>query len=333
LAALEQQSLPKERFEVIVIDDGSTDGTQQLCQGLSLSFPLIYFRQSNAGAGAARRLGSELAQGKYLLLFNDDTIATPGLLAEHLRAQEEYALKKCAVLGAFRYPTEAGKRALTWFLATRPFLFPQVNMKPGFYCQSWYFIASNLSIRREAVSGAGSFDPQFRVTEDTELGARLEQKGYRIRYHPKALAWHDHLTFTAADLIKRARGYAPADLLLFKKHPHLLAPGTGPFGRLDDDWAAKTKTFLDKSRPQVGGLTRAIAQFDALDFAPLFSIRKGEGTAAENVLRTFDQIVPQVHWFFLFEKLLELWGDGKNEPRDAAALVAPEEKEEAPCQP
>ena len=113
MAALEQQSLAKERFEVIVIDDGSTDGTQQLCQGLSLSFPLLYLRQSNAGVGAAGRLGSEVARGKYLLLFNDDTIATPGLLAEHLRAQDEYALKKCAVLGDFRYPTEAGKRALT----------------------------------------------------------------------------------------------------------------------------------------------------------------------------------------------------------------------------
>jgi GT2 family glycosyltransferase len=333
LAALEQQSLAKERFEVIVIDDGSTDGTGRLCQGVSMSFPLVYLRQSNAGAGAARRLGSEVARGKYLLLFNDDTLAAPELLAEHLRAQHEYAPKKCAVLGDFRYPTEAGKRALTWFLATRPFLFPQVNMKAGFYRESWYFIASNLSIRREAVLGVGSFDPRFRVAEDTELGARLEQKGYRIRYHPRALAWHDHLKFTSADLLKRARAYAPADLLLFKKHPRLLGSGTGPFGRLDDDWAARTKDSLGKSRRQVAEFTRAIAHFDTLNFTPLFSIREGEETAAENVLRTFDRIVPQVHWFFLFEKLLELRGNGENEPRDAAALVAREEKEEAPCQP
>jgi GT2 family glycosyltransferase/glycosyltransferase involved in cell wall biosynthesis len=317
LAALEQQSRAKERFEVIIIDDGSTDGTERLCQGLSMSFPLVYLRQSNAGAGAARKLGSEVARGKYLLLFNDDTIATPNLLAEHLRAQHEYAAKKCAVLGDFRYPTEAGKRALTSFFATRPFLFPQVNMKPGFYHESWYFIASNLSICREAVLELGSFDPQFRVAEDTELGARLEQKGHRIRYHPKALAWHDHLTFTTADLIKRARAYAPADLLLFKKHPRLLGSGTGPFGRLDDDWAAKTRDSLEKSRPQVAELIKAIAHFDTLDFTPLFSIREGEETAAEMVVRTFDRIVPQVHWFHLFERLLELRGERKNEPGHA----------------
>jgi hypothetical protein len=237
------------------------------------------------------------------------------------------------VLGDFRYPTEAGKRALTSFLATRPFLFPQVSLKPGFYRESWYFIASNLSVRREAVLGAGSFDPQFRVAEDTELGARLEQKGYRIRYHPKALAWHDHLTFTSADLIKRARAYAPADLLLFKKHPRLLGSGRGPFGRLDDDWAAKTQDSLHKSRRQVAELIRAIAHFDTLDFRLLFSIRKGEGTEAEMILRIFDQIVPQVHWFHLFEKLLELRGEGKNKRGGAETLVATEAKEEAPCPP
>jgi GT2 family glycosyltransferase/glycosyltransferase involved in cell wall biosynthesis len=318
LAALEQQSLAKERFEVIVVDDGSTDGTEQLCQGLSMSFPLVYLRQPNAGAGAARKLGSEVARGKYLLLFNDDTLAAPELLAEHLRAQHECAPKKCAVLGDFRYPTEAGKRALTSFLATRPFLFPQVNMQPGFYRESWYFIASNLSVRRAGVLEAGSFDPRFRVAEDTELGARLEQKGYRIRYHPKALAWHDHLIFTIADLIKRARAYAPADLLLFKKHPRLLGSGRGPFGRLDDDWAAKTKDSLDKSRHRVAEFTRAIAHFDTLDFTPLFSIREGEETAAETVMRTFDQIVPQVHWFHLFERLLELRGEGRTEPSGIA---------------
>jgi hypothetical protein len=130
------------------------------------------------------------------------------------------------------------------------------------------------------------------------------------------------LIFTTADLIKRARAYAPADLLLFKKHPRLLGSGTGPFGRLDDDWAAKTKDSLDNSRPQVAEFIRAIARFDTLDFAPLFSLRKGEGTEAEIVLRAFDHIVPQVHWFHLFETLLELRGEVQNELRDAETLEA-----------
>jgi hypothetical protein len=248
------------------------------------------------------------------LFFNDDTLPAPELLAEHLRAQQEYGQEKCAVLGDFRYPQQARKRALTSFFATRPFMFPQVSMKPGLYREIGYFITCNLSIPRQAVLEVGSFDPQFRVAEDTELGTRLALKGYRIRYHPQALAWHDHLTFTTADLIKRARGYAPADLLLFKKHPCLAGPGTIPFGRLDDDWAAKTRDSLHKSRCQVAEYTKALARFDNLDFAPLFSLRNGRETEAGIVLRTFDQIVPQVHWFHLFERLLELRGKGIKEP-------------------
>jgi GT2 family glycosyltransferase/glycosyltransferase involved in cell wall biosynthesis len=306
LAALEQQSLAKQSFEVIVVDDGSSDGTERLCQGLSTSFPLVYLRQKNAGAGAARRLGSEAAQGHYLLLFNDDTIATPGLLAEHLRVQHDHAQDKCAVLGHFCYPREACKRAFTSFIATRPFLFPQLTMKPGLYSDPKYFIACNLSIRRDAALKAGPFDPQFRVAEDTELGVRLLQQGYRILFHPTAFAWHDHLIFTAADLLARARIYAPAELLLYKKHPRLLGSGTGPFGRLDDDWAAKTRGSLDQSRRLAAEWTQALARFDHLDFAPLCFLRNGGVTEAELVLRAFEQIVPRVYWFHLFERLLEL---------------------------
>ena len=319
LSALEQQSLAKDRFEAIVVDDGSTDGTERLCQGLSMSFRLVYLRQVNAGAGAARKLGTEAARGEYLLLFNDDTIATPDLLGEHLRVQREHAHDKCAVLGHFHYPRQASKRALSSFFATRRFLFPQAFLQPGFYREAAYFIGCNLSIRREAVLGAGSFDPQFRVAEDTELGVRLEQQGYRILYQPQALAWHDHLIFTAADLIERARVYAPADILLFRKHPRLLASGRSPFGKFDADWAAKTKDSLDQSRRQVTEWTQAIARFDHLDFAPLFYQRNGETTEAELVLKAFDQIVPRVYWFHLFERLLEL-----REKEDSPSALSPQ---------
>ena len=306
LTALRQQSLAPERFEAIVVDDGSSDGTERLCRGLRMPFPLVYLRQTNAGAGAARKVGTEAARGEYLLLFNDDTIATPNLLAEHLRVQLEHAHDKCALLGHFRYPRHSSKRALTSFFATRRFLFPQAFLEAGLYHDPAYFIGCNLSVRREAVLSVGSFDPELRVAEDTELGIRLAQQRYGILYHPGALAWHDHLTFTAADLIGRARLYAPADILLFKKHPHLLGSGRGPFGKFDADWAAKTKDSLEQSRRQITEWTQAIARFDHLDFAPLFSLRNGEVTEAELVLRAFDQIVPQVYWFYLFERILEL---------------------------
>jgi glycosyltransferase involved in cell wall biosynthesis/MoaA/NifB/PqqE/SkfB family radical SAM enzyme len=336
LNALEQQALAKERFEVIVVDDGSSDETGLFCRELSVPFRLVYLRQRNAGAGAARKLGSEAARGKYILLFNDDTMATPDLLAEHLRAQQEHGQEKCAVLGHFRYPPAAVNRALTCFFATRSFLFPQISMQRGTYRAIPYFITCNLSILREAVSQVGSFDPQFRVAEDTELGVRLDRIGYGVWYHPEALAWHDHLVFTAADLVKRARGYAPANFRLCRKHPWLLGPGTGAFGKLDADWAAKTRDLLDQSRRQITDWTQTIASFDQFNFAPLFSRRKGELAEAELVLRAFDEIVPRVHMFHLLDGMLKLW-EQEEEPsalsyqqafqrhaRDACKLTAGE---------
>jgi glycosyltransferase involved in cell wall biosynthesis/MoaA/NifB/PqqE/SkfB family radical SAM enzyme len=307
LDAFQQQTLAKERFELIVVDDGSSDETELFCRGFSRSFPMVYLRQSNAGAGAARRLGSDAARGKYLLLCNDDTIASPTLLAEHLRAQQRCGQDRCAVLGDFRYPVGAGRRALTSFFASRPFLFPQVSMQRGIYRGVRFFITCNLSVRRDAVLQAGSFDPRFRVAEDTELGARLGPNGCGVYFHPEALAWHSHLTFTTAHLVKRARSYAPANFMLCKKHPWLLGSGEGLFGKLDADWAANVKGVLDQSRRQISEWTKAIARFDNFDFAPLFSQPQGEVSEAERVLRTFDQIVPKVHTFHLLDALLELW--------------------------
>src|SRR5206468_2814996 len=85
LGALSFQTLPASCYEVVVIDDGSTDGTEDLCRTGAYPFGEIrYVRQKNGGAGSARRAGVEAARGKYLLFLNDDTVATPTLLAEHL---------------------------------------------------------------------------------------------------------------------------------------------------------------------------------------------------------------------------------------------------------
>jgi GT2 family glycosyltransferase/glycosyltransferase involved in cell wall biosynthesis len=305
LANLAAQSLPADRWEAIVVDDGSVDGTAQVCRSLPGFYRLEHLHQQNAGAGAARRLAVERARGDYLLLVNDDTMAAPDLLAEHLRVQYEHRREKIAVLGNFVYPSEARERALTYFLSANPFLFPQVSLDPGIHSKNAYFIACNLSVRRDAVLGVGSFDSRFRVAEDTELGVRLRAAGYHVLYHPKALAVHDHLEMTIGDLVRRARVYGRTQLLLFRKHPQLLGEGTGPFGGLDETAAQNMRSYLDERREQVSEAVRTLEKLDTLNLSRFFPTSAGERSAADDIMGMVARIVPEVFWFFLAQGFLE----------------------------
>lgn len=319
LEALAHQSFSPRRFEAIVVDDGSDDGTEAFCRGYRARFEFHYFRQANAGAGAARRLAVENARGKYLLLFNDDTIADRGLLAQHWRAHRDSLGKKIAVLGDFRYPEAARKRALTHYLSTEPFLFPQATLAPGDHSKNAYFIASNLSVRRDAVLAAGSFDPRFRVAEDTELGVRLRQTGFNVRYVPEARAIHDHLQFAMSDLIRRAEEYGRTEVLLLSKHPHLLGDGKGPFGRLDAAAIEKLRAYAAQQSKEVREAAASLEKFDALDFAPFFSRPSNGGTAADDVMEAFKVAVPAVFWFHTVRGFLAAWDQ---QPRSASESSA-----------
>jgi glycosyltransferase involved in cell wall biosynthesis len=318
LTALGQQSLPTKYFEVIVVDDGSRDDTETFCRNFKAAYSYQYFRQENAGAGAARRFGAKQARGEYLLLFNDDTIATPDLLAQHLGVHQQRRREKIAVLGDFRYPPAAVERALTYYLARRPFLFPQVNMPAGVQSKNAYFVSCNLSLRRDCVLEAGSFDSRFRVAEDTELGVRLRLRGTEVFYHPAALAYHEHLNFTIGDLIRRAKIYGHTQLGLLRKHPHLLGSGTGPFGKMDEQTMQRMRGLVHERRKKVADAVVALEQFDSIDFLPFFARNDGQRTAADAVMEVFEAAVPEIFWFYIYESLLQAC---ENEPRLASPLI------------
>ncbi|HKV47313.1 MAG TPA: glycosyltransferase [Candidatus Acidoferrales bacterium] len=304
LGALNRQSLSPHRFEVIVVDDGSVDGTSELCARHKPRHDFHYLQQKNGGAGAARRLGVECARSKYLLLINDDTIAGRDLLAQHLELQRAHANQKIAILGHFKYPEAAKKRALTWFLSSQPFLFPQVGLKPGIYTNHSFFITCNISVRRDLVLAAGSFDANFRVGEDTELGVRLTRKGLKVIYAPEIEAIHDHLDFRLADLIGRAQFYGKTLVKLFKKHPDLLADGEGVLGTLDGNSIRKIDSFIVEHEAEIPAAMESLAKFDSIDFLPFFSKELDGKNAADTVMELFTRSIPAVYWYHLFKSFL-----------------------------
>lgn len=320
LGALNRQTLPPRRFEVIVVDDGSVDGTHEICSKHNPRHGFHYLAQQNAGAGAARRLGVEHASGKYLLLINDDTIASPELLTRHFELQRAHTSEKLAVLGHFYYAEAAKKRALTWFLRCQPFLFPQIGLKPGIYTSHTLFITCNISVRRDWVISAGSFDPNFRVAEDTELGIRLVRNGLRVLYAPEIESIHDHLDFKLADLIRRAEIYGKTLVHLFRKHPDLLADGKGVLGTLDGHSINKIDSFISEHAAEIPAAMASLTKFDSIDFLPFFSKDLDGKNAADAVMDLFARSIPTVYWYHLFRSFLKV----RDTDRGTSALIVRE---------
>lgn len=303
LRALEAQTVSPALFEVIVIDDGSTDGTDAAMPHYKPAFPFQYLRQTNSGTGAARRNGVEHATGEYLLLMNDDTICDPDLIERHFQMRQELGLQRWAILGNFEYPAEARQRALTHFLKVGSFMFPQIDMEPGCPYPYSHFITCNLSVRRDAVVQAGSFDSTYKLSEDTELGLRLFEMGYGVIYHPAAHAWHDHLPYKVANLIRRARVYGADYFYMFRRHPRVVKEWGMPVNLAGPAAATAERiaTYLEQNRRDVEAAVAALQRWDDVDFEPILA----DPRETAHVLALFQQAVPPIHWFYLFEKMLE----------------------------
>jgi O-antigen biosynthesis protein len=303
LGAWAFQTLPADNWELIVVDDGSDDGTDRLCQSLKLPYRFRYFRQENAGAGAARQLGTKMAEGDLLLLCNDDTIPDSQLLNEHLLLHRQSKGKNNAILGKFSASDESIKRALSFFVNRSPFFFPQATLQPGQILDQAYFVTCNLSVRRDLVLAAGNFDPEFRVAEDTELGARLARRGTRVVYHPSAHADHEHGTFTTSDLIRRAKAYGRADWALFKKHSWLLGDGGSPFGKLTESDIQSIIQRVGRDQAAVTAAVDALSALDSIDFIPV--LNKQDREAALGIQAQLARLVPMVYWHYLLQSFLE----------------------------
>lgn len=245
LLALERQTLGRECFEVIVVDDGSTDDTASLMPEFEGRLPLRWVRQENLGLAAGKNHALKLARAPIALFMDDDDVADPELLAEHLRAHKRHPDPKVAVLGYTDLAPEVASSPLMHFVTQVGFqLFGYPKLQDGAMLDYTYFWGGRSSCKMSILEGVdGPFDPDFRFgCEDIELGYRLRSRGLRVLYHRAARSTMIRaLTFDG--FCSRTERQGESNWVFLTKHPWREIVEWTELAHLEADWSAIADQF------------------------------------------------------------------------------------------
>lgn len=192
LRLLGQQTLPKNKYEVIVIDDGSKDNTVDMVREFinTADYDIRLLHHENRGPGYTQNRGIREARGPWVLLMADDIHAFPGMLEAHYRMHEQHPDPNIAVAGKV---TQSPHMPQTVFLKNwNPFRYDQLEqLEELSYINFW---ACNISVKRQFMLDHGMFlERRAAAHEDVELGWRLYKSGgLRVLYSKEAAAYHYH---------------------------------------------------------------------------------------------------------------------------------------------
>jgi glycosyltransferase involved in cell wall biosynthesis len=191
LEYVERLESPGE-WELIVVDNGSTDGTADLLKGFAeqSSFRVVLVSESQPSLGAARNAGIAKASGQIIAFTDDDCYVSPDFL---IRILEIFKDERIGFMGG---------RILLYDDSDLPITIRRDTdiqlISPNSFVRAGDLQGANMAVRRSLVEEIGGFDPkfgkgsQFKGGEDIDFQARASQNGATGIYHPDPLVWHHH---------------------------------------------------------------------------------------------------------------------------------------------
>jgi teichuronic acid biosynthesis glycosyltransferase TuaG len=202
-------------FEVIVVDDGSTDDSADRVNQFSHHPALRYIYQTNAGPAAARNTGLNQAKGQFIAFLDADDMWHPDKLAAHLsRMQRDPKLGLSFNWFEVFYDRPNGERFVPWFAPpTKSTLYWE-----DFLERNWTGTSSTVVIRAECLTEQCKFDSRFRTSEDYQLWLKIAQAGWKIGFIPEALTVYrrrphsltvDYLQIALDELLVMEAGVQP----------------------------------------------------------------------------------------------------------------------------
>jgi glycosyltransferase involved in cell wall biosynthesis len=188
LQALAALSYPRERYEVVVVDDGGAAPAALVAAEFEGAIRLRVLRQANAGPAAARNAGARVAGGEYLAFTDDDCVPDPGWLAGFAGL---FAVEPGCAAGGRTVNGRPGDVYATASSLLVGYLFDYHARGRG---RGRFFPSNNLALPAQEFGRVGGFDPAFRRpgAEDRELCRRWLDRGYALRAAPAAVVHHDH---------------------------------------------------------------------------------------------------------------------------------------------